>query len=78
MRTRSLDGVAAVHHQALSRHPGAVVGQQEHERAGDLFRWIGSGELKFKVDHVFPLAEAAKAQEELAARRTTGKVVLIP
>jgi len=47
-------------------------------RAGDLFRWIGSGELKFKVDHVFPLAEAAKAQEELAARRTTGKVVLIP
>ncbi|HYR88663.1 MAG TPA: quinone oxidoreductase [Terriglobia bacterium] len=47
-------------------------------RAADLFRWIGSGELKFKVDHVFPLAEAAKAQSDLAERRTTGKVVLIP
>src|SRR6267142_2691068 len=47
-------------------------------RAADLFRWIGSGELKFKVHHVFPLAEAAKAQSDLAERRTTGKVVLIP
>ena len=25
-------------------------------RAGDLFKWIESGELKLKIDHVFPLA----------------------
>jgi NADPH:quinone reductase-like Zn-dependent oxidoreductase len=30
------------------------------------------------VDHVFPLSDAATAHVELAARRTTGKVVLIP
>jgi NADPH2:quinone reductase len=47
-------------------------------RTADLFNWIRSGELRLKVDHVFPLAEAAKAQEELAGRRTTGKIVLIP
>jgi NADPH2:quinone reductase len=47
-------------------------------RTSDLFRWLASGELKFKVNHVFRLAEAAKAHEELAGRRTTGKVVLIP
>jgi NADPH2:quinone reductase len=47
-------------------------------RTSDLFRWLESGELKFKVDHVFPLSEAGKAQEELAGRRTTGKIVLLP
>jgi NADPH:quinone reductase len=47
-------------------------------RTLDLFRWIEAGELKFKVDHVFPLAEAAKAHEAMAGRQTTGKVVLIP
>ena len=46
-------------------------------RTSDLFRWMQAGELKFKVDHVFPLAEAAKAHEALAGRRTTGKVVLM-
>jgi NADPH:quinone reductase len=47
-------------------------------RTSDLFRWLEAGELKFKVDQVFPLAEAAKAHEAMAGRRTTGKVVLIP
>jgi len=47
-------------------------------RASDLFRWLETGDLKFKVERTFPLAEAAKAHEEMAARRTTGKVVLIP
>jgi NADPH:quinone reductase len=45
-------------------------------RAGDLFKWIGSSELNVRIGHTFPLAEAAKAHEELAARRTTGKVLL--
>jgi NADPH2:quinone reductase len=47
-------------------------------RTADLFRWLKTGELKVRIDHVFPLAEAAKAHEELAARRTTGKVILVP
>jgi NADPH:quinone reductase len=47
-------------------------------RCADVFRWLESGELKVRVDQVFALAEAAKAHEELAGRRTTGKVVLVP
>ena len=47
-------------------------------RTSDLFRWLEAGELKVRVDQVFPLIEAAKAHEVLAGRRTTGKVVLIP
>lgn len=47
-------------------------------RTSDLFKWLGSGELKLKVDHVFPMAEAGKAHEALAGRQTAGKVVLIP
>src|SRR5262245_2621732 len=52
--------------------------EEIRSRTSDLFRWIETGELNVRVDHVFPLAEAARAHEELAARRTTGKVVLIP
>jgi NADPH2:quinone reductase len=43
-----------------------------------LFRWIAAGELKIKLDRVFPLAEAAKAHANLEGRRTTGKVLLLP
>jgi NADPH2:quinone reductase len=45
-------------------------------RAGDLFRWLKSGELKLRCEHVLPLAQAARAQEDLEGRRTTGKVLL--
>src|SRR5258705_12542704 len=48
------------------------------ERTSDLFRWLGNRELKFKVDHVFPLAEAGKAHAALAGRHTPGKVGLVP
>jgi NADPH2:quinone reductase len=47
-------------------------------RAADLFGWIAAGELKVNIYRRYPLAEAARAQEDLAARRTTGKLLLIP
>jgi NADPH2:quinone reductase len=47
-------------------------------RTWDLFRWVESGELKLRIDHVFSLADAAQAHEALASRRTTGKLVLVP
>lgn len=45
-------------------------------RAGDLFTWIGAGELTVRVGAEFPLAEAAEAHRALEGRRTTGKVLL--
>lgn len=48
------------------------------KRANDLFNWINSGELKVRIDKSLPLAEAAEAHRQLAGRKTTGKVLLIP
>jgi NADPH:quinone reductase len=47
-------------------------------RAGELFDWVRSGQLKLRIEKTFPLAEAAEAHRELEGRRTAGKVLLIP
>jgi NADPH2:quinone reductase len=47
-------------------------------RAGDLFDWIAKGELDVWIGGEYPLADAARAHEDLAGRRTTGKLLLIP
>jgi len=47
-------------------------------RAGEVFGWIAKGELKVRIGGRYPLADAAQAQQDLAARRTTGKLLLIP
>lgn len=48
------------------------------ERAEDLFGWLEAGELGLKIDKEFPLAGAAEAHRHLEARKTKGKVLLIP
>ena len=47
-------------------------------RAGDLFSWVARGQLDVRIGGEYPLADAARAQEDLAARRTTGKLLLVP
>jgi NADPH2:quinone reductase len=47
-------------------------------RAGDVLGWIASGELRIRVDRVYPLAEAAEAHRTLEGRHTAGKLLLIP
>jgi NADPH:quinone reductase len=47
-------------------------------RAGDLFGWIADGTLTVRIGGRYPLGEAARAHEDLAARRTTGKLLLLP
>jgi NADPH:quinone reductase len=47
-------------------------------RAGDLLRWIADGTLTVRIGGRYPLGEAARAHEDLAARRTTGKLLLLP
>jgi NADPH2:quinone reductase len=48
------------------------------ERAGDLFNWTATGKLKLRVERAYSLKDAAEAQRQLEARKTTGKVILIP
>ncbi len=47
-------------------------------RSGEIFRWVGSGQLRVHIDGEYPLAEAAKAQAALEHRETIGKVLLVP
>jgi NADPH:quinone reductase len=46
-------------------------------RADDLFRWIRDGTLTVRIGGRYPLDQAARAHEDLAARRTTGKLILL-
>ncbi|MEA2149620.1 MAG: NADPH:quinone reductase [Solirubrobacteraceae bacterium] len=48
------------------------------EALADLFARVARGELRVVTGPAYPLAQAAKAQSDLAGRRTTGKVTLDP
>ena len=43
----------------------------------EMLGWATSGKLKLETQS-FPLADASKAHEAISARKTTGKVVLVP
>ncbi|MFC9471246.1 quinone oxidoreductase family protein [Nocardia sp. NPDC055002] len=47
-------------------------------RATDVFDWIAAGTLNLRIGATYPLADAAQAQRDLAARKTTGSIVLLP
>jgi NADPH2:quinone reductase len=47
-------------------------------RAADVFALVGSGKLKLRIEHVYKLAEAQQAHQDLEARKTTGKALLVP
>jgi len=45
---------------------------------GELFELVAAGELEVGVGEVYPLSEAARAHEDLIARRSSGKLLLDP
>ncbi len=47
-------------------------------RAGDIFEGIVKASLHVRVGAEYPLAAAPRAHEDLAGRRTTGKLILVP
>jgi len=46
--------------------------------ARELFAVVKSGKVKIAINQTYPLREAAQAQRDLEARKTTGSTVLIP
>jgi NADPH:quinone reductase len=46
--------------------------------ARELFAIVKSRKVKIRIGQTYPLAEAARAHEDLEARRTTGSTVLLP
>ena len=65
----------------LTRPTLAHYGAQPDEmlaRSGEVFGWIEAGELDVRIGGRYPLEAAAQAQTDLAARATTGKLILVP
>ena len=46
--------------------------------AADLFDVVMTGKVRIEISQTYPLRAAAQAQIDLAARRTTGSIVLLP
>lgn len=51
---------------------------ERHWRWSAVCEEVLSGRLDVRIDATYPLAEAAQAHRDLAARKTTGKLLLIP
>lgn len=48
------------------------------QRAADVYAWVGSGTVRIHVGHRYALAEASTAHADLEARRSTGKLLILP
>lgn len=53
-------------------------GQEFSWRAEELFAAIAGGDITVEVGGRYPLADAARAHEDLQGRKTTGSLVLVP
>jgi len=52
--------------------------EELQQRASDVLGWIRHGKLALRIEHQYPLAQAAEAHRALEGRRTTGKILLLP
>jgi NADPH:quinone reductase len=50
--------------------------EELEQRANEVFGWVTEGRLTVRIGHKYPLEQARQAQEDLQARKTTGKVLL--
>jgi NADPH2:quinone reductase len=48
------------------------------DHAHDLFEVVQAGAVKIEIKQTYPLAEAARAHEDLESRKTTGSTILVP
>jgi NADPH2:quinone reductase len=52
--------------------------EELQSRSGAVFKMIAEGKLELRIAHTYPLADAARAHQDLEGRTTTGKLLLIP
>jgi len=52
--------------------------EELEEVSSDLFANVANGALKIRVHATYPLSQAAKAQDDLEGRKTTGSTVFLP
>jgi NADPH2:quinone reductase len=74
----SLAPAGSLYVQRPTLHTYTRTAEMLRDRAGQLFAHIERGELNVRIGERYPLEEARQAHEDLEARRTTGKLLLIP
>jgi NADPH:quinone reductase len=52
--------------------------EELQQRAAAVFGMIRDGQLKLRIEHVYPLGEVQRAHRDLEGRKTTGKLLLLP
>ncbi|WP_407293966.1 quinone oxidoreductase family protein [Stutzerimonas zhaodongensis] len=56
----------------------ATSAERLRDMAAELFEMIATDKIKVEIGQRYPLAEAAEAQRQLAAGKTTGSTILLP
>lgn len=77
-RLQTLAGAGSLYVQRPTLHSYTRTPELLSERARELFGLIESGKLDVGIGGHYPLGQARRALEDLEARRTTGKLLLIP
>lgn len=52
--------------------------EELQHRAADVLTMISKGKLKLRIEYIYPLRDAQQAHRDLEARKTTGKLLLVP
>ena len=52
--------------------------QELEQRAEAVFGMIAAEKLRLRIEHLYPLKDAAQAHRDLEGRKTTGKLLLLP
>jgi NADPH:quinone reductase len=77
-RLQTLAGAGSLYVQRPTLQTYARTPELLHDRARELFGLIESGRLDVRIGARYPLGQARRAHEDLEARKTTGKLLLIP
>jgi len=76
LQTLNVRGSLFLQRPSLNHHIAAR--EELLQRAGDVLGWIRDGKVKLRIEHQFPLGQAAEAHRALEGRKTTGKILLMP
>jgi NADPH:quinone reductase len=78
LKVQMLAGFGSLYVQRPTLHTYTRTPEMLRERASTIFELVESGKLKARIGARYPLAEARQAHIDLQARKTTGKILLVP
>ena len=78
LKVQTLAGLGSLYVQRPTLQTYTRTPERLQERAGKVLDLVKSGKLKVRIGARYPLAEARQSHMDLQARKTTGKILLLP